>query len=239
MADTAAIVAQIQQSTLEGLASAFTVVFALTLVALPTSYMMNKYIYHAAGFRVVMGLIGAHLGVLFVLLAPVLAVRKVIGSPGIHYFGLFPLLTGKESPMEEPPTGLVDWTWWLFRNVMNVPWMAFSLFNQGTTTDDMKGYEQAIEFLLEPRATGTPLFAEGFTQPVIRGRVHEEFLEACRLAATERIPKNWRQQMAQLEESQIGKILFATPAVAAAGLQTLRSAEKEVAPELPSLPNAE
>jgi hypothetical protein len=76
----------------------FAIVFVTTMTVFPISYMMNKYIYHATGIRILVAVAGLLFGVLVFVYA---IVMSVLYGSNVYYFGLFPLYI----PMESEQSG--------------------------------------------------------------------------------------------------------------------------------------
>lgn len=88
-----------------GLASGLIMLSAIHAAALPVSYVMNRYIYHGALMRIVIGFLGLLAFVPIFLMLMLNAATFGLLAPKIgglfrsqHYFGLFPLsLTSDEA----------------------------------------------------------------------------------------------------------------------------------------------
>jgi hypothetical protein len=179
-----------------GLATGLTTMLVATIILLPASYMMNRFIYHTPMMRAILGLI-AGAGSIFTFI--VLVGLRWYGWGKSAYFGLLPVLA--EGSGSEPE----GWTAPLFKlwNVIRHPLIMF--YNEGA-------YEQAIEGILLPK--GVPE-GEGHTKrlggaevTVRCGAVQEEFFKAARTTAAIKDPATWDAATQALSDSGIGQLLF-------------------------------
>jgi len=96
-----------------GLATGLGIMVALTLVLLPISYVMNRYIYHHWTMRLL-------LAVLTVVALPI-AWIGLFFVPRIHYFGLVPLLRSGDATAADPEGWFAGL--WRFLNILKHPFL--------------------------------------------------------------------------------------------------------------------
>ena len=76
-----------------GLAVGFGALSTVNLIGLPISYVMNRYVYHSRGMRILLGIVAAMLSIPILLC--MLVYQALTGGTGIqkvHYFGYIPIL---------------------------------------------------------------------------------------------------------------------------------------------------
>lgn len=116
------------------LASGLITTFAIMTVALPASFMMNRYIYHHWIMRLAMGAVGGIMGFgAFVILMGLLLSSKI--EPA-HYFGLF--------PVKDLSTGISSG--WVMPTFLG--WFLNPLLHPFQMYWDEPAYETAVEALL-------------------------------------------------------------------------------------------
>lgn len=182
-----------------GLALGLSAVAAITITVLPASYVMNKFSYHTALMRVIMGVIAA-IGS-FGTFAIILIGCATGGFSKPHYFGLLPTFLDMGGPVTEP----VGW-WASVKRLVGVIAHPFKLFY------DEKAYEENIERLLVPTdgpkvTISDPLVDDGPSE-IYKGAVYEPFFEKARKVGSIQNHTKWIDQMTALEASGIGKALF-------------------------------
>lgn len=123
----------------KGFATGIGTLFAITLVTLPASVVMNRFIYHHGAIRTILGIL-AGIGSVFTL--GFIAFQRIRGAwPKLHYFGLIPMFeTGGSAP---PSDGQQSWWGWLmyFVRIFTHPFLMFP---------NEAGYAAAVEGLLVP-----------------------------------------------------------------------------------------
>jgi hypothetical protein len=140
-----------------------------SLILIPVSYVMNKFIYHGAVMRFVMGLL-AGLGSLLII-PPIIFLIFSSRFKKAHYFGLIPLRAATAEPEE------ASWV-----NFMFVIFRAFAHPFQWVADD--AGYRDSIGAILAPEGDTTV--------------VSEELFEAARIAGGIRNRNDWTAAMGDI-----------------------------------------
>lgn len=186
-----------------GFATGLSTVSFATLVSLPASYIMNRFIYHSSLMRLMLG--GAT-GFLSIFAICGIALMIFLGKwQPVHYFGLAPIYTVTENPIE--PTGYLAFVFKLFYMLIHPITMFY------TTDEDEQGYARAIEPLLVPKEAETAkmhLTINGVDTEVDvrRGAVSEEFSKLTRQAGSIVSKEDWIRFMKMLQDSGVGKFVF-------------------------------
>lgn len=180
-----------------GLVTGITVMTGITLMFLPASWVMNKFIYHSNGMRVILGLIAAAGSI--ISLAIILFGRVFGNFKKIHYFSLLPMYAGG------PPSTLGDLL--SFRaNVVDVVTNPVRFeFNKDAIVDALQGF--LVDTSGGPITVGT---GTGVPKQIYAGAVDEEFFEAARAAAAMPIKETgkWKDAMTHLTNTGVGQALF-------------------------------
>ena len=213
---------QIKTSIQHGFGVGLTLMVSLTLMLLPASVMMNRFIHHHWSLRLLMGWLGSTMWIFTIIYA-------LIYWRGQHFFGVYPLVNTENMDLPVLPESMWGWPAWMFT------WMGmlhkFPLYavSMGTTDVDKQAYRAAIERTLLPPPDSKYIPTDFNTKiPVTVGRVHEDFFRIAREAGSHLEFGEWNNMMKLLEKSKVGEILFR----GAAGAEILASKVKG----LPSAP---
>jgi len=188
---------ELRKSIWVGFLAGMTTMMSITIIAIPTSYVMNKFSYHAAPMRFMLGFITA----VFSLASFVIVTIAMISGnlKPVHYFGLFPIVTTGESV---EPTGYFAF---LFK-ILTVFIHPFYFFYTGS---DVEGYKSNIEqILVKGVPEAGPFTLNGSTVSVTKGAVCEEFFEGARMAGAVTKKAGWEAALGALKSSEIGPVIF-------------------------------
>lgn len=177
-----------------GFATGLSTVSAATLVTLPASYIMNRFIYHGSLMRLLLGAATACFSIFGIV---IIATMLLLGKwKTVHYFGLVPLMPISENPVV--PKGYLAFVFQIFYVLMH-PFYMFYI-----NDEDEKGFVASIQHMLVPEDATTKnlkLLLNGEEREVVvrEGAVCEEFEAATQFAGS--IPSNkvWKSYMATLE----------------------------------------
>jgi len=189
-----------------GLATGLSTLAFATLSTLPSSYIMNKFIYHGPVMRLMLG--GA-VGMFSIFSTIFIAVMVISGRwQKAHYFGLVPVIRMEENPII--PSGYMSFVFTILYAFIHPVTMFY------IDREDVKGYVHSIDQMLvhkdaEVRAMPITIRGEQRTIDVTQGAVCEEFSKAAEFAGSIIDKAEWVRQMTMLESSGIGKFIF-TPA---------------------------
>ena len=174
-----------------------TVMFGITIILIPVSYAMNKFIYHGAFMRVILGIIAGVFSVVsFVVLSGLLLAGQL---NRVHYFGLMPVITTGD-PIE--PTGYFAF---IMKFIIILIHPLYMFYGQG---DDI-GYKETIkQCLVSEDAEEKEMTLNGKTVTATKGAVCEEFFAAARAAGSEKDKALWEAKMNELQKSGIGSFIF-------------------------------
>lgn len=185
-----------------GFATGLSCMTIATIILLPASYMMNKFIYHSMLMRLMLGGAAA---VLSIFVIGYIVIQLLSGSWGkVHYFGLAPIFRVTENPVA--PEGYLSFFFRIFY-VFTHPLTMFYL-----NKDDDDGYRNSIEQMLLPKPIpGAENVLEatldGSKLLVQKGAVCEEFSLAAQKAGF--LSKGqWKTRMDALEATGIGAHIF-------------------------------
>lgn len=173
------------QSLGTGLAAGMVIMAVASIILIPASYMMNRFIYHNAFMRLLIGILSGA-GSFFVFLF--LLVKRWNGAPKAHYFGLIPLFKTGDGTGED--SGKMAF----FTKIINLFTHPIMMFYE--TPTDVEGYESAIEYGLGLKEKGSA------------GTVPEDFFEATRKIAA--IPKKaaWETAIKSSDLTAAGSALY-------------------------------
>ena len=137
-----------------GFAIGLVVVFIITVVTLPMSYIMNRFIYHNWIMRGIVGGLSLYVSPFIFLL---MLVMRIVGKwDKIRYFGLLPLFADVAEPGQE--------SGWIMSILMKL-WGALRapFITHMTSDEDKAGFVAAIEagFELLPKPTPEKLYEVG------------------------------------------------------------------------------
>ena len=197
------------QSLGTGLAAGMVIMAVASIILIPTSYMMNRFIYHNAFMRLLIGILSGA-GSFFVFLF--LIVKRWQGWSKAHYFGLIPLRQSGDG------TGAIVGKMAFVTKIIDLIMHPLTMFYTGPA--DKAGYEAAITQGLRlmsediPLVGGAPMRIPSDLTPdrrdvdvdVKSGVVCEEFFEAARIAAAIRKKADWERKIDNL--SIIGEALY-------------------------------
>lgn len=197
------------QSLGTGLAAGMVIMAVASIILIPASYMMNRFIYHNAFMRLLIGILSGA-GSFFVFLF--LIVKRWRGWTKAHYFGLIPIFQAGDGTGED--AGKMAFVSKIIRLFAHPLIMFF------TSPDDKAGYEAAITQGLRLMPEDIPLVGgaqmhipsdltrdrRDIDVDVKSGVVCEEFFEAARIAAAIRKKMDWERQISSL--STIGEALY-------------------------------
>jgi len=177
-----------------GFATGISTVSAATLVTLPASYIMNRFIYHGPLMRLVLGGATACFSVFAIV---IVALMLLLGKwKPVHYFGLLPVFPVTENPVM--PKGFLAFIFTIFYALIH-PITMFYL-----NDEDEKGFVRTIEPMLVPADVSTKTLkllinGEERDVEVRKGAVCEEFTAATQAAGKIPSDKMWKSFMGTLE----------------------------------------
>jgi hypothetical protein len=195
---------QLGTSLLHGFNMGLSIIGITSIVALPASIMMNRYIHHHPLLRLVMAGFGVFMWIGTVIYA-------IIFMRNQHYFGLFPLFPTVDMNMPKEPTTIWEWPVWIFRWLGSIYKFPLYSLSMGGDPEDKAALLVAMERGLLPTvdSSGQYIPAEIRTeQPLLQGRVHEDFYGMSRSAGANEDVEDWTGMMKLLEKTQIGEVLF-------------------------------
>ena len=131
-----------------GLATGISTLLLVTMVLLPVSYVMNRFIYHHWIMRLSLGFVAF---VLFPLFFIGMIIMAFAGLRPAYYFGLLPLAVQRTSPSD--PVGFFA----IFFKILAV--IVHPFFGFMNTEEDDAGYKASVEPLMA--AAGSPVVNEG------------------------------------------------------------------------------
>ena len=174
-----------------GIAAGLCILSISSLLLIPASYSMNRFIYHSAPMRIIIGLLSLPL---FIVLVPMVWFEQI---PKVPYFGLF--------PARSPPatTGLKSGSY--FASVFNLIELFLDPFNTYNVKAD---YLKLIDHMLVKEGEAQTKTLNGKDFMVTSGAVSEEFFEAARELGTKVEFNLWKEAHATIKDSGIGKIIF-------------------------------
>ena len=199
------LVTQLAEGLGIGCAVGCCIATAMTLVFIPISFMMNRYIYHGVGMRIAIGIFSG------IFCVPIFVVLLIMRWwwPRIHYFGLMPLQAVGEAKG-------VEVEGWILPFIMSI----FKLFRAPLTlhfetdgeNNDMSAYKSAIEvgmhLLPENRKTLVVpgVGPAGANIMICPGAVCEEFNKHAVAVGTISKEIAWKAAITQLEGA--GAVVF-------------------------------
>jgi len=197
------------QSLGTGLAAGMVIMAVASVILIPASYMMNRFIYHGTFMRLLIGILSGA-GSFFIFLF--LIVKRWQGWSKAHYFGLIPLRQSGDG------TGAIVGKMAFVTKIVDLFMHPLTMFYTGS--DDVTSYKTAIAQGLRlmpediPLVEGAPMRIPSDLTPdrrdidvdVKSGVVCEEFFEAARIAAAIRKKADWEGQISSL--STIGEALY-------------------------------
>lgn len=174
-----------------GIATGISTLFGITLLFLPASWVMNRFIYHSTGMRIVLGFIAA-IGSVFSL-AIILGGTLSGAFKKIHYFSLLP--TFAKGPPRAAPSGYFSTIWEAIVNFVQHP----TLFE----FDAAKIVDTMSHLLVDSANTDITIGADTIKE----GAVYEKLFEDARAAGahTDKAA-TWASEMNKL--SAIGNTVF-------------------------------
>jgi hypothetical protein len=167
----------------------FTAVVPIILF-LPASYIMNRFIYHHWGLRLLMGII---VGLLPVLSLIVVAIMRILSWGPANFFALIPLYAVTED------AGLPGGYFTFLYRILN------SLLYPYVFHENPAAYKEAVEHLLV--AEDSPSTQIGDVR-VYKHAVPEFFFKESRQAGAIEDTAEWTAYMTTLEKSGVGQYLF-------------------------------
>jgi hypothetical protein len=155
-----------------GLAAGISTLLLVTMILIPVSYVMNRFIYHHWIMRVALGFVAF---VLFPFFFIGMIIMAFAGLRPAYYFGLIPSYLQTTTPGE--PEGFFA----IFFKILSIiphPFLGFM-----NTEEDIAGYKASVEPLMA--AAGSPV-------------VNEELFNAARDAGTIEDDVKWNVVMDRL-----------------------------------------
>lgn len=173
-----------------GFGLGITILLFSSITFIPASYVMNKFIYHAAPMRVIMGILAGMFSLLSFL---IILGKRLSGAERVHYFGLFPVWV---KTTDNEPTG---WTAFLFKflTIIVNPFMMFFL------DGDIEPFKKTFAWMLVDTSDQmNPLTVTvGEKEVTIYKKVvNERFAKYVRDASTILDEKTWGKFMKRLME---------------------------------------
>jgi hypothetical protein len=142
-------------------------ILGLTIITLPSAYLMNRIIYHHWFMRFLIGL--AIVPISFVAVIALLFMRVSGFWDRVHYFGLFPVISAMASDTGDSWLSSV---FWLF-NAIIYPFTWFGTSGEIT---------QALQASMDLKTPGAP------------GTINEDVFEEARKIAGVSDPAEWRNR---------------------------------------------
>jgi len=174
-----------------GIAAGLCILSISSLLLIPASYSMNRFIYHSVPMRIIIGLLSLPL---FIVLVPMVWFEQIPKAP---YFGLF--------PVRSPPVTSGPKSGSYFASVFNIIELFLDPFNTYIVKAD---YLKLIDHMLVKEGEAQAKTLNGKDFMVTRGAVSEEFFEAARGLGTSILFDDWEQAHATIKHSGIGEIIF-------------------------------
>jgi hypothetical protein len=177
-----------------GFATGISTVSAATLVTLPASYIMNRFIYHGSLMRLMLGGVTACFSIFGII---IIALMLLLGKwKPVHYFGLLPVFPVTENPVV--PKGYLSFIFTIFYALIHPITMFY------INDEDEKGFVNTIEPMLVPKDAPTTTLkltinGEEKDVEVRKGAVCEEFTAATQAAGSIPNDKVWKSVMKMLE----------------------------------------
>ena len=170
---------------------------SITIILIPVSYAMNKFIYHGPFMRFCLGIIALMLPVISFVAIGILLLTGQMNR--VHYFGMIPMVkTG--DPIE--PTGY-------FAFIMKIFVIVFHPFCMFYGGGDVEGFKDTIkQCLVSEEAETREMTLNGVTFEATKGAVCEQFFEAARKAGAENDKALWQAQMNAMQASGISDFIF-------------------------------
>ena len=173
-----------------GIVTGIIVSLTITIICLPMSFAMNRYIYHPPTMRLVLGIFTGLGSIISFAILFIMRISKYIDKP-IQYYGMFPFVGTAEKPSNF---------------LLYIFYAMFHPFQTEITgsPEDMKGYADSIKHLLVPETdlkdpTKTKTFdVGGQTISVTKGAVSETLMELCREAGRIEKTDEWSDKMKKL-----------------------------------------
>ena len=202
-----------------GLALGASTLGAVNLIGLPVSYVLNRFVYHGTGMRILLAIVTAILSI--PILLGMLIYQGITWGSGmqkVYYFGYLPLIhKGPEKPTVTPDNSPMGWILPLVTPVWNFirDTVLGGLLDHRDTPADVEAFGKAGAAMLLPvELRGNPKYA---------------ILEQAVMLAQEAAQAPTKEQALALEEQQQALLLGTTPS---------RSARAAAMPT-PSAPPAE
>lgn len=198
-----------------GVATGLLTMLGVTFMALPASWVMNRFVYHNWLMR---GVMGATAGVLSIFAFGVIVSGCILGflsKP--YYFGLFPLYTSTGASTPSGWLGAIVRLW----NTMVHP----LLLNMDNYEQDYAALKETMKAFVVPddaphmeesaagaAAQQLAALLETVPQdtPIHRRAVYEPFFEAARKAGSQRMPQTWAKTMELIQNTGIGEYQLAS-----------------------------
>lgn len=130
-----------------GLATGISTLLLVTMILLPVSYMMNRFIYHHWIMRLTLGFVAL---VLFPFFFIGMIIMTFAGLRPAHYFGLIPTYLQASIPGE--PVGFFA-SFFKILSILYHPFLGFM-----NSEEDVAGYKASVAPLLAPM--GAPVVNE-------------------------------------------------------------------------------
>lgn len=184
-----------------GMAIAAGVLGVVNLIGLPVSYVLNRFVYHGTGMRILLAIVAT---ILSIFILPCMLIYQGItlgtGMQKVHYFGFLPLIyRGPEKPNVTPDNSPMGWILPLVTPVWNFirDTLLGGLLDHRDTPADVEAYDHAGEAILLPvELRGNPKFA---------------ILEQAVMLAQEAAQAPTKEQALALEEQQQALLLGTKP----------------------------
>jgi hypothetical protein len=145
-----------------GLATGISTLLIATMIFIPVSYVMNRFIYHHWIMRLLLGFAAL---VLFPFFFVGMIIMAFAGLRPTYYFGLIPSYLQASTPGE--PVGFFAIFFKVLAMIVH-PFVGFM-----NTEEDVTGYKASVEPLLAPE--GTPVVKEAlFKAAAVAGALTEE-----------------------------------------------------------------
>ena len=183
-----------------GMALAAGVLGVVNLIGLPVSYVLNRFVYHGTGMRILLAIVTA---ILSIFILPCMLIYQLISWGGMqkaYYFGFLPLIyRGPEKPNVKPDNSPMGWILPLVTPVWNFirDTLLGGLLDHRDTPADVEAFNQAGAAILLPvELRGNPKYA---------------ILEEAVMLAQEAAQAPTKEQALALEEQQQALLLGTTP----------------------------
>jgi hypothetical protein len=147
-----------------GMATAASVLGAVSVIGLPVSYVANRFIYHSKGMRALLVIVTA---ILSIFILPVMLIYQTVTWGGLakaHYFGYLPFIMKESADAKAKPTEDTGEVGWFMPAVIAI-WTTVRDFLFGGLIDhrelsaDQAAFSNSVEtMLVDKKFQGDPKY---------------------------------------------------------------------------------